>query len=75
MVDAAEIEPSQQHATPDALTEQHQNTFLYSVCEIYVKWAQLPSSVRKAVEEWHSLPKHVREGIEAFLNQTQADDS
>ena len=28
--------------TFNALSEQKQNTFLHSVCEIYVKWAELP---------------------------------
>jgi hypothetical protein len=53
-----------------ALSEQKQNTFLHFICEIYVKWAELPSSVRRAVEEWHLLPRHVREGVEELLDQT-----
>jgi len=50
-----------------ALSEQKQNTFLHSICEIYVKWTELPPSVRKAVEERDSLPERVREGIERLL--------
>lgn len=50
--------------------EQNHDTFLQLVCEIYVKWSELPASVRKAMAEWDTLPEHVRKGIETLLGDT-----
>ena len=41
-MEAADIEPSMKHDTSDSLSELKQNTFLRSICEMYVKWAELP---------------------------------
>ena len=42
---------------------QNDNTFLRFVCEIYVKWTELPLTVRSVIENWSSLP---RDTIELF---------
>ena len=56
-----------------SLPEHKQNTFLQRICEIYVKWAELPSPVRKAVAEWNSLPKNVQAAATALLDETDED--
>ena len=56
-----------------SLSEQKQNTFLQRICEIYVKWAELPSAVRTAVAEWNLLPKNVRAAVAELLDETDED--
>ena len=51
-------------------SEQKGDSFLRFVCEIYVKWAELPPLMRKAVEEWDSLPEEVRKRVEGLLGGT-----
>jgi hypothetical protein len=46
---------------------QNRDTFLRVVCEIYVKWAELPSVVRNAVNEWYSLTRELRQSVELIL--------
>ena len=56
-----------------SLSEQKQNTFLQRICEIYVKWAELPPPVRDAVANWNSLPKDVRKAAAKLLGGTDKD--
>lgn len=51
------------------LSGQKRDTFLRAICEIYVKWCELPSTVRAMVERWESLPDEVKERIQRLVQQ------
>ena len=43
------------------------DTLLSFVCEVFVKWTELPSAVKKVVEGWDSLPEELQKGVEMYL--------
>ena len=51
---------------------QRDDTFLRFVCEIYVKWTELPLAVRAIIENWSSLPRDVIESFERIAQETSS---
>lgn len=70
---------ARQGVTPELLDtfrtqiQQTDNTFLRAVCEIYVKWTDLPPAIRQFLDTWNELPDDTRRQLEMIL--TSVDNS